>query len=275
MKRQLFVSILTASLICLSACTPMFLGTDEKVSFGGKNYTCTFYDDFEGSKIDSSRWEGCGEYARQKGYWKNDCAYVRDGNLVIEAKTDGSKLLSGAVRTRGKFTQKRGLYKIRFKIDRKTEGLWYAFWLMGDGVKKVGNGAVDGGEIDIFEVVPNDRNKPAGQRNYINSAVHWDGYGESHRQYASQKTIGDSFYGTWHEVTFVWTEDYYKAYLDGSSTPYWDTEGKADEYGGIVNAENYMKITAEFGDWGGDVSKSGENLPAHMYVDWVKVFQEE
>ena len=276
MKKD-FLSLLLI-LICflMCGCASPFLGTDEKIEFNGKTYTCTFYDDFNGTNINSQRWERCPEYARQKGFWKNDCSYVEGGNLVIAAKTENSKLCAGAVRTRKKFSQNKGLYQIRFRIDRKTEGLWYAFWLMSDNVSKIGNGAVDGGEIDIFEVVPNDKNRDPGQRNYLNSAVHWDGYGSDHQSKASQKIIDTSFYGNdWHIVTFEWTDDYYKAYLDDETEPYWNTEGKAQEYGGIVNVENYIKLTAEFGDWGGDVTKSSESLPAAMYVDWVKVYKQE
>ena len=275
MKRFLLSSLLVLFFFCLTDCSPVFLGTGERISFEGRNYICTFYDDFNGQTIDSKRWERCPEWRRQEGQWSNQCSYVEDGNLVIEARQFGSSLMSGAVRTRGKFSQKRGLYKIRFKVTRKTEGLWYAFWLMGPGQANVGNGAVDGGEIDIFELVPNDTGKPEGRRNYINSAVHWDGYGDSHRAFASQKLINDSFYNTWHEITFVWTSEYYKAYLDDETEPYWTTEGQASSYGGIVDAENYIKLTAEFGSWGGDVSKAHENLPSRMLVDYVIVYQEE
>ena len=250
-------------------------GSQESITFAGKNYICTFFDDFTGDSLDTKRWERCPEWQRQDlgGYWKNKCSYIKDGNLVLEAKKENGTLISGGIRSVNKFEQTHGLYKIRFKAE-KASGLWYAFWLMTEKEKIIGNGAKDGGEIDIFEVLPNDPWQQEGKRTYLNSAVHWDGYGAEHKSHANQYFIDDSFYDKWHEITFEWTEDYYKAYLDDSEVPYWDsTKDGAQAWGGIVQSRNYMKITAEFGKWGGPVDES--SLPAHFYVDWVKVYKAE
>lgn len=258
------------------SCNSTFVVPHEEVLFNGKNYLMTFYDDFDGDKLDSAKWEKCPEWERQAhldnhGWWSNECSYVKDGNLVLEGKRKDGKLISGAVRTSGKFEQARGLYKIRFKAE-KTSGLWYAFWLMSHSVRPGSNGAIDGGEIDIFELLPNDVNKPEGERNYLNSALHWNGYGAEHQMNGSSIPLNDAFYEDWHEVTFEWTKDYYKAYLDDSTEPFWNTEGHAEEWGGIVTTKNYIKITAEFGSWGGPVSD--QDLPSHMYIDWVKAYKE-
>ena len=247
----------------------------ETISFNGKNYAQTFVDDFDGTDLNSKNWERCPEWQRQDagGYWKNSCSFLEDGNLVIEAKIDNGTPVSGAIRSKGKFEQKCGLYKIRFKAE-KASGLWYAFWLMSDKVSNIGNGAKDGGEIDIFEILPNDPWQTAGKKTYLNSAVHWDGYGKEHKSHGSQYFIDDSFYNNWHEVTFEWTPEYYKAYLDDSEKPFWDsTKEGAAAWGGIVESKNYMKITAEFGKWGGPIDKTA--LPARLYVDWVKVYKAE
>lgn len=242
------------------------------IVFNGTEYIQTFYDDFEEDKLNTSRWERCPEWERQDrgGYWKDSDSYIQDGNLVIEARS-GETLESGAVRTKGKFEQKGGLYQIRFKVE-KASGLWYAFWLMSDKEGSIGNGAIDGGEIDIFELVPNqDPYAADGKINYLNSAVHWDGYGDHHQSKGSQWYYDDSFYDEWHTVTFEWTDNYYKAYLDDSKTPYWSTVGQTEAYGGIVKSRNYIKLTAEFGSWAKETDY--EALPAHMYVDWVKVYK--
>lgn len=258
------------------SCNSTNIVSGEEVSFNGKNYVLTFEDNFEGDKLDSQKWEKCPQWERQAqmenhGWWADECSYVKDGNLVIEGKRKDGKLISGGVRTSGIFEQANGLYKIRFKAE-KTSGIWYAFWLMSHTVRPNPNGAINGGEIDVFELIPNDINRPEGKRSYINSAVHWNGYGAEHKSKGSSITTNDDFYDNWHEVTFEWTKDYYKAYLDNSTTPFWNTEGQAKEWGGIVKTKNYIKITAEFGSWAGPLSDS--DLPSHMYVDWVKVYKE-
>lgn len=249
-------------------------GEAESISFAGKNYSRTFYDDFNGTQLDDKRWVRCPEWKRQDagGWWRNECSFIENGSLVIEAKRDSEgTLVSGAVRTKGKFEQNCGLYKIRFKAE-KASGLWYAFWLMTDKVSKIGGGAKDCGEIDIFEILPNDPWQEKGHNTYLNSAVHWDGYESSHKSHYSLYFIDDTFYESWHEVTFEWTEKYYKAYLDDSTEPFWDSTIDGDEaWGGIVRTSNYIKITAEFGKWGGEIDENA--LPARMYVDWIKVYK--
>lgn len=284
-RKRVFYTLCTLSLCGLitliMGCATMsnqnnnFAGELESIEFAGKKYIPTFYDDFTGSDLDSSKWERCPEWQRQDlgGYWKNECTSVENSCLVIKGDKNTDTLISGGVRTKDKFEQNCGLYKIRFKVE-KASGLWYAFWLMTDKVHNLGNGAVNGGEIDIFEVLPNDQNQSEGHKTYLNSALHWDGYGKDHKSFASQYFIDDSFYNEWHEVTFEWTPEYYKAYLDDSTTPYWDsTIQGAEAWGGIVKTENYVKITAEFGTWGGPVEPA--SLPAKMYVDWVKIYKAE
>ena len=145
---------------------------------------------------------------------------------------------------------------------------------MTEAEKNIGGGAVDGAEIDIFEIIANDLNYPEGKRKYLNSAVHWDGYDADHKMHNSMYNFDDSFYEDWHEITFEWTKDYYKAWLDNAAEPYWDsTKDGAEAYGGINTTKNYVKITSEFGKWGGDVKD--ELLPHHFYVDWVKIYKPE
>lgn len=274
MKKK-FYALLLGACIMTESCMLGFEVPKEEREYNGKSYLLTFYDDFSSNKLDTRKWAKCPEWERQThlqnhGWWSNECSYVKDGNLVIEGKKKNGKLLSGGVRTKGKFEQAFGLYEIKFKIE-KTSGLWNAFWLMTEKEQIVGNGAVDGGEIDIFEVLPNDTNQPAGKRTYINSALHWDGYGKDHKSKGSSIVIDDSFFDEWHTILFEWTEDSYKAFLDGEE--YWSVTGdEAEAWGGIVTSKNYIKITSEFGRWAGPLDESA--LPSKMYVDYIKVYKQ-
>lgn len=269
-KLQILFAALLLSAFSFLSCDLYF--EPEEITFNGKVYNKTFHDDF--NNFNSWRWERCPEWERQDlhGVWKNSCSFTENGCLVIKAEKSGDKLFSGAVRTFRKFSQNKGLFQIRFMVPHKTQGLWYAFWLMSTTVDKVGNGAVDGGEIDIMELLPCNPYDAAHPGPYINSAVHWDGYGDYHDSEGSQYFLDDSFYNQWHTITFEWTESSYKAYLDDNEEPYWCVEGDdVNNYGGIVNTANYLKVTAEFGNWAGSVDQDA--LPAQMYVDWIKVFE--
>jgi len=73
------------------------------------------------------------------------------GSLLLRTKKDGDRYTCGAVNTREKFTHAFGYYEARCKMP-KEPGHWPAFWIMGDGVNKVGNDGRDGTEIDIIEM---------------------------------------------------------------------------------------------------------------------------
>ncbi len=259
LKRLFILIIIGVMLMSLVGCNRIDVDLEE--------YKLVFEDNFDGSDLDPAKWVRCPEQPRQvsqggKGWWRDECVEVKDGNLCLTQKLVDGELKSGAVRTYGLFENTYGYYEMKFKVD-KTQGLWYAFWLMCDGVSKVGNAGRDGTEIDIFEIIP-----------YLGewqTNFHWDGYGE-HHQIGKGKphNIKDSFYDEWHVVKFLWTEDSYTVELDGEVTFHCDNRDR-DEYGGICQVPTFMKISAEFGSWGGDVVE--ELLPATMLVDYVRVYQ--
>ncbi|MCQ2574445.1 MAG: glycoside hydrolase family 16 protein [Treponema sp.] len=235
-------------------------------SYDLADYEEVFFDDFDGENLNLSNWGRCPEWQRQDhgGYWKNDCSYLKDGNLVLEARRGPEHLESGAIRSRGKFMQVGGAYQIRFKAEKKS-GLWSAFWLMYGGKPVVDGTAKTDGEIDIFEIISNDHGMQ-----YLNSATHWDGYEPgNHKSKGVRYKITDDFYDKWHTVTFFWGNEYYVSYLDDSEVPYW--KGKVSEYGGPAETPHYIKITSEFGKWNGPVKD--EELPSYFLVDWVKAYK--
>ncbi len=235
----------------------------KKLDLDLDQYQLVFYDDFDGKELDQTKWDRCPESPRQdyKGWWRDDCISVNDGNLVVTARLVDGEMQSGAIRSLGRFENKFGYYEIRFKVD-DANALWYAFWLMCDGVNKVGNAGRDGTEIDIFEVVPFIR--------HIETNFHWDGYGEHHQVGGEFSSIDDSFFCKWHIVKFLWTKDSYTMDLDGKIV--FDAKGKDTiKYGGVCQVPTYLKISSEFGSWGGELRE--DMLPATMLVDYVKVYQ--
>lgn len=244
----------------------------EKFDFEGKTYYQTFYDDFEGTELNFENWKKSAEEERQSsqknhGWWKDECSYLENGNLVIEAKIKNGKNISGAIESKGLFEQSHGYYEIKFKCE-KTSGLWYAFWLMGNNDDNhIGNGATDAAEIDCFELVPNE---PWNGPNYFKTTINWDSYGEFRKAKDSGPyKVGNSFYDDFHTAIFIWGDTNYDFYLDGKLL--WSLDAsKNDEnhFGGMCNGKNWIIISSEFGEWGGELKS--DLLPAKMYVDYVK-----
>lgn len=252
----------------------------EQRTFEGVEYLQTFYDDFDGTELNKNYWRKCPEQERQPnmknhGWWSKECSYVKDGNLVLENKVKDGMNLSGAIDTEQTFWQSHGMYEIKFKCDY-TSGMWYAFWLMGQNDEAhIGNGATDAAEIDCFELIPNENNADVnswGRKNLFATTIHWDAYGASHKSKGTEPaSISDDFYENWHIAQFVWGEKSYQLYLDGKLLWNMDASVQDEEhFGGMCNGKNYMIISAEFGDWGGDIKP--DLLPAHMYVDYVKAY---
>lgn len=169
----------------------------------------------------------------------------------------GGNYYSGAIRSIGLFEQTYGYYEIRAQLSIE-EGFWTAFWLMSDGAQQVGDEGRDGTEIDIFET-------PFARYNKIEHALHWDGYEKDHKSVGESLTIPEA-YGGFTTFALEWTEDEYIFYVDDVET--WRTSG-----GGVSQVPAYLKITAEIGEWAGDIKKA--NLPSQMVVDYVCVYEKE
>lgn len=227
--------------------------------FNGKQWQLTFEDQFNGNTLDGTKWKLCPEQPRQDagGRWSDSMTSLDgEGHLVLSASLaeDGTPI-SGAIRSKGIFEQAYGYFECRLKFQRTT-GFWGAFWLMCEEEGNIGNGAVDGAEIDIIE---------SGEfpRQGVNHAIHWDGYGEHHRS-VSRIITDPSLYKGFHTYALEWTKDAYIFYIDGVET--WRTDEP-----GICQVPVYLKLSCEFGKWAGEIKP--EELPDCMVVDYVRVYR--
>ncbi len=213
-------------------------------------------DEFDGKEIDETKWEKVGDGKRRDAHWlKENAALDGKGNLVIRSLKKDGKYSCGGIRSRGRFLHSFGYYEIRCKLPDEV-GTWAAFWLYAPCVGKVGNGGKDGAEIDIFEGVWRDRDE-------VNVAVHWDGYGKAHRSWAKNvKTpkVNEGF----HTFGLHWKQEEYVFYYDGK-------EVARTSAGGVCQVTLYIKVTTEIGKWAGDITKA--NLPDEFVVDWVRVYE--
>jgi beta-glucanase (GH16 family) len=227
-----------------------------------------FEDNFDGSSLDTTKWELCPEWERQGGmsFWDNDMVSLNgEGHLVLRAEWDeaAGRVNAGAVRTEGLFSASYGYYEASIKFPY-APGVWGAFWMMCGNVGSEANGAVDGVEIDIIESIGNDWGAS-------NSALHWDGYGNAHKNVGSGEFKYDIYDGEFHTFGLERTEDAYIFYVDGKQS--WKvTSDKCD----ICPADGYMKLTLESAEWaGGGKPACIKALPVQMEVDYVRVYAEK
>ena len=234
-------------------------------------------DEFNGTGIpDPSKWDRP-EYNRRPnangpdGYWSKDDSFLDGkGNLVIRVRKITDKNYDGdpfdysvgAVRTLGKFQQKYGRFEIRCQLP-KQQGWWVAFWMMQGNQGSVGNGGVDGSEVDIMEAF--------GWTNKINHAIHWDGYGTAHKSVGKNELISGIREG-FHTYSLEWYPEMYVFFVDDKEQ--WRSTG-----GGVCNQPGYIKVTGEISTedwainsyWSNDPAKAA--YPDSFKVDYVRVYE--
>src|SRR5271169_720638 len=132
------------------------------------------------SGVDASKWmfdlggKGWGNQELESYTNRPQNVYIRDGNLVIQARQenytgpDGVRrnYTSARLKTAGKFSQAYGRFEARIKIPF-GQGLWPAFWMLGDDTGKIG--WPNAGEIDIMENIGKEPST-------VHGTIHGPGY---------------------------------------------------------------------------------------------------
>jgi len=255
-----------------SACQHTTEEQDDLVPAKG-HFEAVWSDEFNTDNIDPEKWY---VLDRHEDYWpetpwrrnyKASNVRQEDGALIIQTikEADGS-FSSGWISTfdYGKpalFEQTYGSFEARLKFP-KQQGHWCAFWIMNPRQGEIGNGGVDGTEIDILEkAVLKDR---------IEHNLHWDGYAEHHKSVGQTVEGFGLDDGEWHTVRLEWYPNLYIFYVDDQET--WRTQG-----GGICKTPGHIIISEEIGNfgigpeaWGTGPIEEAE-LPDEYLIDYVRV----
>ena len=263
-----------------------FLGCDNE-NGSESDANLIFNEDFDGTSLDSTKWNLIYEVDRQgRSSWRDDMVSVSGGYLHIKFKRDtvlgadksdvpkiaNNWIRAGGIRTRSKdwrrilFENTFGYYEASIKFP-KINGVWGAFWLMSPTVDDdLTNGGEEGTEIDIVESIDN-------HQDGYNAALHWNGYG-AHQQSVDSGTKYQSvpvniYDGKFHTFALHWTPSEYVFYVDGYE--FWRVDGGSDfKNCGINQNPNYIKLTVESAPWAGDIPAGFTE--AEMVVDYVRVY---
>jgi len=229
-------------------------------------YALQWSDEFNGQALDSSQWH---VHTGARGNAFNTGAAISEsgGNLVITTYTDGRTNFTGFLDTQHTFERAYGYFEARIAFQTQS-GTHSAFWLQSPTVGVVGDPAANGVEIDIFEHRHSDRkgNNISGGGD---SALHWDGYGASHKKRVIEYNDVGADSG-FHSYGFLWTTNQYCVYVDDKLV--WSVDGP------ISRKPEFIRLTSEVdrSDWSGKEPKDGYgNLAAStnkMLVDYVRVY---
>ena len=209
----------------------------------------------------------------ENGWGNNELQYytdrpenikVEDGMLHITAVEEsfmGSGYTSARITTKGLFSKQYGRFEARIKLPW-GQGIWPAFWLLGDNIDTVGWPQC--GEIDIMEY--------RGQEpTIVHGSLHGPGYSGGNPITKSYELQNDRFDTDFHIFGIEWGEGYINFYVDdvlyNQITP-------ADVTGEWVYDHEFF-IIMNLAVGGSFPGSPNENtvFPQTMLVDYVRVYQ--
>lgn len=258
-----------------------------------KGYTLVWADEFDAAALDKADWNievnGDGGGNNELQYYREENVSLEDGCLVLTAKKEsfkGKSFTSGRLNTSKKQFFIHGIIESSIRLPKTANGLWPAFWMLGNDFSSVGWPKC--GEIDILEMGNSAGIKAGTQETFFNGACHWGFYKNGgYPNYAKSSNAPYSIQdGEFHLFTLIWDDEKISMYLDldknPSVKPYYEmgvTE-TGDEWGtGLYFHHDFfivydLAIGGNFtGIWDAAGITALAEGPASMYVDYVRVYQ--
>lgn len=236
----------------------------------------TFAEEFDGKAVDAKKWN-----VHAANYWDKASWFSRDNVIVgggvaklrYEKRTghhnDDPKekefhYATGLLDTYGKWTQRYGYFEARVKLPT-APGLWPAFWLMPERGKDAGeqwqrqDTGNSGMEFDIIEHLT----RWGPYRNNI--AMHWDGYGEGHKQLGTDRIYMQPDKDGFITGGLLWLPGQAIYYINGRETARWENPR-------ISSVPSCLLFTLPQGGWDNSPVEDAK-LPDDFTIDYVRIWQ--
>lgn len=247
---------------------------------GGKGWQLTWSDEFnvaDGSTPDPSKWtletggNGWGNEEWEYYTARPRNAHIQDGRLLITALQETyigphgviRHYTSARLKTQGHFAQAYGRFEARIQIP-SGQGMWPAFWIMGDNIEQAGWPA--GGEIDIME---NMGKEPA----RILGTIHGPGYSGANGISAAFTLPRGRFADEYHVFAVEWEPSLIRFYVDNNL---YATRTPANLPAGTKWVYDHpffiLLNVAVGGNFGGNPDQT-TTFPQTMAVDYVRVYK--
>ena len=267
MNKRKFISGLTVGLV-------LFILSCEQSDPVEKKATLIWSDEFDGTELNSEKWEvqlGDGsQYGiwawgnNEKQYYKKENILIEEGKLKIKAvyeENNGYNYSSARIRSMDRGDFQYGRIEASIRMDN-TPGLWHAFWMLPTSPS---SSWPISGEIDIMEYVGNSPNQ-------ILNYVHFADVYENHLSKGEGYTISqdDKFHQyaiEWDENQIIWYRDSIETFKilrdDDELGPTWPFDSKF----------HILLNTAVGGNLGGEIDELAMKESKFMEVEYVRVYQ--
>jgi beta-glucanase (GH16 family) len=235
------------------------------------NWKLVWSDEFEGARAsapDAKKWVhdlGTGKWGNNEleNYTntRENSFLDGDGHLVIRAIKTSGGYTSARLKTQGLFPVMYGRVAARLKLP-KGQGIWPAFWMLGDNIKTVDWPRC--GEIDIMEYIGKTPET-------VYFTLHGPGYSGAK---GISKSMPLANTGGFHVYGIEWTPESLTFLLDDKPVR---TVTPKDLPGGakwVFDHAHFILLNlAVGGDWPGNPDATTV-FPQDYVIDWVRVWQQ-
>lgn len=274
------VSVFACAAVVAALSPPAGAAGVPAAQVNSSSLTPTWSDEFgqpAGTAPDAGRWRpdigGSGWGNNEREYYTDSTANAAtdgQGHLVITARNNDVSgyqcwygpcwYTSARLLTAQTFTQRYGHFEARVKIP-PGQGMWPAFWMLGDG----GAGWPNNGEIDIMETIGSDEGTNHG-------SLHGPGYSGGNPLTGTYTLPGGAQLSSdFHTYAVDWGPDGVVWSLDGLAV---ENHTRSDAGGNpwVFDHPFFILLNlAVGGNWPGDPNGSTP-FPATMLVDYVHVY---
>lgn len=208
---------------------------------------------------------------------------VNNGELTITAikkVTGPTEFTSGRINTNNKFAFQYARLEASIKLTDLSDGLWPAFWLLGEDFDTVG--WPDCGEIDIMEMGYQDW-KVEGGNGTINQSVssaahykengHYKGNTDGYYLAPQDQPIAGS--DTWHNLTLSWTPQAIETFIDGNQIWYFDISDPEEKDTEEFHKPHFLVADLAVGGNYPDIHNAASitaPFPATYSIQYIRLF---
>jgi beta-glucanase (GH16 family) len=218
----------------------------------GTNYQLVFDDEFNGTSINTAKWNEVGPWGQPVSSTLPGEKYLASnvtetpGLATITAQTPGSTWTSGILSTNGLEQFQYGFIDVRAKLPASA-GFWPAIWMYGANSSSQ--------ELDIMEFLGTDVTQ-------VYQTMH-----EASGAYEQVASTSTNWTSSYHDFEMLWEPGQVTFYIDNVETASFTTN--------VPSEAMYLMINFDVGaatDWSGGANASTPS-PAQFDIQYVRVYQ--
>ena len=199
---------------------------------------------------------------------------VEDGHLVITARQEwNGTFTSGRIKTQDKFTFQYGTVEARIKVPDLANGLWPAFWTLGNNFSTVSWPAC--GEIDVLEMGSGSAINSGVPNRKVYSTAHWQDNNGGYAGYGQSVVMSEDLNDDFHIYRMEWTPSSITTFIDDQQIWVMDISNPSSFSGEEFHAPHFFILNlAVGGNFTGIWSSNGITapLPAEYRIDYVRLY---